>query len=189
MCIEEFGIILRARSLAWSLYEQVKRVKLAKERKIVMRNKLLMGLMVIALLGVAGWSQFPQTESAQDVTPQEIVADFYNWYLEYVNAGRGDIAEMRNPLVDGAYRTCGYLTGTFIQEIDETLASFDKGGFDPLLLAQDIPESVEAGETVMVGDEASVVIQMFWSGNPTPTERTVTVKQVDGQWKIADITF
>jgi len=158
-----------------------------------MKNKLLMGLMIVALLGVVGWAQFPQTESTQDVKavvpPQEVVADFYNWYLEYVNAGRGDMAGMRNPLVDGAYRTCGYLTGTFVQEIDETLASFDKGGFDPLLLAQDIPESVDAGETVIVGDEASVVIQMFWSGNPTPTERTVTVKQVDGQWKIADITF
>jgi len=158
-----------------------------------MRNKLLMGLIVVALLGVAGWTQLPQTASAQDVQavvpPQEVVADFYDWYLEYVNAGRGDMAGMRNPLVDGAYRTCGYLTEAFVQEIDETLASFDKGGFDPFLLAQDIPESVDLGETVMVSDEANVVIQMFWSGNPTPTERTVTVKQVDGQWKIAGITF
>jgi hypothetical protein len=62
---------------------------------------------------------------------------FYTWYLGYI----GDPAteQFRNPLVDGAYRESGFLTAAFIDKVDETIAGFDQGGFDPFLLAQDIP--------------------------------------------------
>jgi hypothetical protein len=95
---------------------------------------------------------------------------------------------MRNPLVDGAYRDSGYLTGGFVDEIERTLASFDKGGFDPILLAQDVPERVETGEVTVSGDQVSVKVQMFWSNNPTPTERSVSLVLEDGDWKIDGIS-
>ena len=112
--------------------------------------------------------------------PARVVSDFYSWYLGYIRGEEG----LRNPLVDGAYRDCGYLTDRFVDEIERTLASFDKGGFDPILMAQDVPERVEAGEAAVTSDEASVTVQMFWGNNPTPSERTVKLVLVDGGWKI-----
>jgi hypothetical protein len=34
-----------------------------------------------------------------------------------------------------------------------------------------------------------VVVEMFWGGNPTPSERIVTLKMVKGQWKITGVDF
>jgi len=119
------------------------------------------------------------------LAPETVVSSFYGWYLWYARGGE----EMRNPLVDGAYRDCGYLTDRFVGEIERTLASFDKGGFDPILMAQDVPERVEAGEAAVTGDEASVTVQMFWGNNPTPNERTVKLVLVDGGWKIDAIAL
>lgn len=120
-----------------------------------------------------------------EVAPAQVVTNFYDWYLGYIRGEEG----LRNPLVDGAYRDCGYLTGGFIDEIDQTLASFDKGGFDPILMAQDVPERVEVGEATVTGNQASVKIHMFWGNNPTPSERTVNLVLVDGGWKIDSISL
>jgi len=114
------------------------------------------------------------------LAPDTVVRNFYGWYLWYARGGQ----EMRNPLVDGAYRDSGYLTGRFADEIEQTLASFDQGGFDPLLMAQDFPERVEVVEAASAGDRASVKVQMFWGNNPTPSERSVTLVLTDEGWKI-----
>ena len=119
------------------------------------------------------------------LAPEVVVSNFYDWYLWYARGGE----EMRNPLVDGAYRDCGALTDRFADEIERTLASFDKGGFDPILMAQDVPERVEVIEIAVTGDEAGVKVQMFWGNNPTPSERTVTLVLVDGNWKIDAIAI
>jgi hypothetical protein len=79
---------------------------------------------------------------------------FYTWYLGYI--GDPTTLQFRNPLVDGAYRESGFLTAAFIEKVDETIAGFDQGGFDPFLLAQDIPTafSVDPGcieDTAIVG--------------------------------------
>ncbi|MBN1976538.1 MAG: DUF3828 domain-containing protein [Anaerolineae bacterium] len=119
------------------------------------------------------------------LAPEMVVSSFYDWYLWYAR-GSG---EMRNPLVDGAYRDCGALTDRFADEIERTLASFDKGGCDPILLAQDVPERVEVVEAAITGDGASVRAHMFWANNPTPGERIVTLVLVDGNWKIDAIAL
>ena len=124
------------------------------------------------------------------MSPEQVVQGFYDWYLGYI----GDPAsgEMRNPLVDGAYRSSEYLTGEFIQKVDEIVASFDdRGGYDPFLCAQDIPRSFAVDDAVVVGGEASVVVHEIW--NPgTECESVhdveVTLRMVDGVWKIADVT-
>jgi hypothetical protein len=86
------------------------------------------------------------------------VKAFYTWYLAYIGGQNG--AERRNPLVDGAYRQSPLLTPAYIAQVDETLASFDKGGFDPILLAQDVPQgfTVEPGPAA---DQALVTFMFF----------------------------
>lgn len=117
--------------------------------------------------------------------PDLVVRLFYGWYLRYIDRD----GDMRNPLVDGAYRDSRYLSEAFVEEIDETLASFDRSGFDPLLLAQDIPVRIEVGGMEVSGREARVMVEMFWGGNPTPSQRVVELRLMDGQWMIEGVSF
>jgi hypothetical protein len=122
--------------------------------------------------------------NAVDPTPEVVVGGFYDRYLAYIDRDGG---AMRNPLVDGFYRECPELSDQFIASVDEALAS----GFraDPILLAQDIPVEVVAGRADPRGDEARVVVEMYWGGNPEPSKRNVTVQRTDGRWQISDVAL
>ena len=109
-------------------------------------------------------------------SPEGVVQGFYAWYLDY--------AESRNPLADGAYRSHMLLTERFITEVDELLASFDKGGYDPFLCAQDIPASFAVTEVTVTGQKASIVVETSFAGHRLGVE----LKQLDGHWRIDDIT-
>jgi len=113
-----------------------------------------------------------------EVSPEEVVSRFYRWYIGYPG----------NPLADQEYRTSPYLAESFIQKVDETLASLAGGGYDPILLAQDIPESFAVDNAVISDNEASAIVHLHWSGNPLPSDRKIALKRIDGQWKISDIS-
>lgn len=147
-----------------------------------MKGKLVMAaLAVVTGVMILG---FIPARATDTMAPDDVVTEFYGGYLDYI--GEGEMR--RNPLVDRAYRSSEFLSEDFIAEIDELLAS-NQLFFDPILLAQDVPVKVEAGETTVSGGEVSVVVAMFWGGNPTPSERIVTLKMVDGEWKIAGVDF
>ena len=113
--------------------------------------------------------------------PEQAVEGFYGWYLEYVGVqGSG---QMRNPLADGAYRSSPYLTPGAIQKVDRIVASFDKGGYDPFLCAQDVPASYALDQVVVSGEEASVVVHTSFEGHTF----TVELQQVGGRWAISDV--
>ncbi|MGD8854946.1 MAG: DUF3828 domain-containing protein [Chloroflexota bacterium] len=99
---------------------------------------------------------------------------FYTWYLGTIGGQNG--ADRRNPLVDGAYRQSPFLTEALISQVDETLASFDKGGFDPILMAQDVPQgfTVEPGQT----ENEALVTFMFFGEDGQPY----------GQWRLVVTT-
>jgi hypothetical protein len=110
------------------------------------------------------------------MTPEQVVESFYWWYAGYPG----------NPLADGAYRSSGNLTGEFIQKIDEIVASFDRGGYDPFLCAQDVPEEFTLDEPATVSeDKASLVVHTSFEGHVF----TVELRQVDGcgRWQISDV--
>jgi hypothetical protein len=113
------------------------------------------------------------------LSPQEVAARFYRWCIGYPG----------NPLIDKEYRNSPYLAESFIQKVDETLASFDRGGADPFLLAQDIPEQFTVDETTVSGDRASVALSFYWGGNPTPSPRQVHFELIDGAWKIVGVSI
>jgi spore germination protein GerM len=87
--------------------------------------------------------------------PAQVVTDFYSWYLAYDG----------NPLTDEAYKDRPELCDDYEQQIEETLASFDNGGFDPFLCAQDVPEEFAVGNAQIDGVKASVDLeQSFITG-------------------------
>ncbi len=106
--------------------------------------------------------------------------NFYRWYIDYPG----------NVLVDGAHRSSEYLTEEFVQQVDETIASFDKGGYDPFLCAQDVPGDLAFDRAIVSEEKASVVVHEIWNPGTsyeTRTEVTIALQMADGKWKIADI--
>jgi hypothetical protein len=53
--------------------------------------------------------------------------------------------------VDQAYHHHPLLAESLIKQVDETVAGFEGGGFDPFLLAQDIPQNFSVDPGVMAG--------------------------------------
>ncbi len=133
---------------------------------------LALGVLTAIALTGCGWMS-PEPE----LTPQEVVSKFYRWYIGYPG----------NPLVDREYRQSPYLAESFIQDVDEIAES----GFmaDPILLAQDIPERFTVDEADVSGDSATVVVSLYWGGNPTPTDRRIDLCLIDGEWKITDVSM
>jgi hypothetical protein len=125
-------------------------------------------------------------DAADDAAPEEVVTAFYAWYLDYIGQPGSDA--MRNPLVDGAYQTSPHLSAAFKAQVAETIAGFDRGGFDPILLAQDVPVRFEVQNALVEGAAATVDALLYWGGNPDPSLRTVHLRQENGRWLIDNVT-
>jgi hypothetical protein len=124
----------------------------------------------------------PISEPPKATTPEEAVRGFYDWYLAS-SAYDEEAGTRLNPLADGRYRSSEYLAEEFVQKVDGIVASFDKGGYDPILCAQDLPESFTLDEVVLSGDTARLVVHTSFEGHMF----TVELQQVTGQWKISDV--
>jgi hypothetical protein len=125
----------------------------------------------------------PQPPAAQAVLPEQVVKEFFEWYLHYIN-------EVGNPLVDKAYQTNVYLAPDLVQQVDELVASFEQGGYDPFLCAQDVPGELQVGQALLEGDSASVPVLQIWNPETQhPVQRTLTVQlqPLDGEWRIRDV--
>jgi hypothetical protein len=113
--------------------------------------------------------------------PEDTVKDFYRWYTHYNG----------NVMVDGVYRDSAYLMPEVVQKVDDILASFTHGGYDPFLCAQDIPQAFEVGRAVVDGDEATVTAHGIWNPDTEYVNRNdilVKLVKVDGVWKISDLS-
>jgi hypothetical protein len=114
-------------------------------------------------------------------SPEGTAKAFYTWYLAYIGDRFSD--EMRNPLVDGAYRESGFLSADYIQELDELIT----GGIpaDPILMAQDIPQDFSVDPGAEVGT-AFVHLQF---GQDSVRHLKVSMIEELGSWKITGITL
>ncbi len=119
-------------------------------------------------------------------TPAGVTEAFYRWYLDEI--GQTGTETMRNPLVEGSYKESPYLSDRFVASVEETLASFEQGAYDPILLAQDVPVSIEVQPAELVGDEATIVVLRYWGGNPDPTPMQVHLVRQDDRWLIDAVT-
>jgi hypothetical protein len=109
--------------------------------------------------------------------PEEVVTDFYRWLLGYPG----------NPLVDRAYRASDRLAPFFVADVDRLLDGPSKGGFDPFLLAHNIPESIEVGDAQIVGNLAKVPTLQRYAGDPVMRLVEVELMAIDGAWKIVGV--
>jgi len=125
----------------------------------------------------------PNSSRSSGADPAAVAQSFYSWFLEYGQT-------QGNPLVNKAYRSSDLLDEQFVQQVDRLLDSFVGGGYDPFLCAQDFPATLEVGEAMVSGAEASVIVHETWNpGTQYELVREVTVKlrEVEGQWRIVDV--
>jgi hypothetical protein len=146
-----------------------------------MKVKLFSIVGTLTLLGIllAGCS----TASAQGTdSPEKVVHTFYSWYLD--NLGYDvEKDEFRNPLQDGSYKEQNSLTQEFIKHIEEMKA--DGLSADPLLCAQDVPQSFSIKEVDLspMGEEARVSVETSFEDH----EFQVYLQKLSGEWKIAGV--
>ena len=110
--------------------------------------------------------------------PGAVVQTFYEWYLA-CTSGR----ERRNPLAEGLLETTGCLSRDLVAHLQETVASYDRGGADPILCAQDVPSSVTVLETQIDADQAQVLLGTSFQGHVL----RIGLEQREGWWQIVDI--
>jgi len=126
-------------------------------------------------------SEISLSPEEQNAEAMKTVEDFYSWYLSYPG----------NVVADGAHRSSEYLTGSFVEQVDELVASFTQGGYDPFLCAQDRPGEVRVDEQVTrSGDEATILVREAWNPGTEyemTTDVVVELEMADGVWKISNI--
>lgn len=135
-----------------------------------------------AYSGAKQYAENAEVNAKPLAEPEEVVDAFYADYLGSI----GDLASGTgsSPLADGTYRDSIYLTESFVEHIDDLLTDMDRGGYDPFLCAQDIPEGYQSQGTFQRGGVASVVLNSSFPGH-----WLIVDLQVDGDsWKISDIT-
>jgi hypothetical protein len=109
------------------------------------------------------------------LTAEQTARAFYDLYLE--------ASQRRNMLVEGAYRHLPFLAPEFVEKVDGIIASFEMGGYDPFLCAQDIPTEVMVGEAEIVGGVARVEVTSSF------VDHGFAVELTEGPmgWQIVDI--
>ncbi len=107
-------------------------------------------------------------------TPEQAVNNFYQEWINHDG----------NPMVDKIYSDNPLVTASLSQQIDSILASFDKGGYDPVLCAQDKPQNFSLGQVTIDGNNASVVLTENFGGS----EKSIIVSlKKDFDWQIDNI--
>ena len=137
-------------------------------------KKLLLVLVVVILGGIIFYVTKNTTEEVQ--TPHTVVQEFYNEWIE----------QKGSALLDETYKNDDRLTSTLIQEIEGMRSSFENGGYDPILCAQDFPNSFSLDTASTDNNQSTAYVAMDFGGNI----QTVTVGLIlDSQtWKINSIT-
>jgi hypothetical protein len=103
----------------------------------------------------------PPQPAGEDVAdPGAVVAAFYAWYLDYDG----------NVLADRAYHAAPEVSADLAQDVDALLASFDKGGYDPFLCAQDVPGEVVASSMTVSSDSATALMRTDLAGHTFAVE-------------------
>ena len=76
-----------------------------------------------------------------------------------------------------------YLAESFINKVDDVLLSSSPGGFDPILCAQDVPQSYSLDGVVQEGDHARVNMSSSFLDHAF----TVVLQHADQRWLISDV--
>ncbi len=120
----------------------------------------------------------PALRRPEGMTPEQVTEAFYGWYLQQVS---GPVRS--NPVADGSYKAVPYLDAAFVRQVEQAVASFVGGGYDPFLCAQDVPKSASVGPATVSGERATTVVSTSFPGHAFE----VTLTLGGGAWRISGI--
>lgn len=142
-----------------------------------MKKHILSSFLVVIIasgLIIAGAYAYKEI-SPKKMTPAQVTLAFYEDWLDYET----------NPLSDKVYQDSPYLTSSLKEEIDQVVASFEYGAFDPVLCAQEKPDQVQVLDTTIQENQAVVLIENSYSGSGKLIE--VELINDSKNWKINKI--
>lgn len=140
-----------------------------------MKNKTQIGFLIILAAAIFGalafviWPALNLDDRQVSSQPDQVVQDFYGWYLSYEG----------NPLVDGAYRASEHLSPDFISFLDDFTGQ-EGMAYDPVLCAQDVPSDISTSPAEVQEGEASVKVSTSFANHSF----TVELVQTNGDWLI-----
>lgn len=137
-----------------------------KKNFIILILVLVLGLLVV-LLGV-----FIKNRNND---PLVVTKNFYN---EWINTDKYSLDSQN-------YDNISVWTNNFKDKVQSIVGSFEKGGYDPILCAQDKPENFNVDLLEQQEGSTKVLVTQFFSGQPKTVE--VILKKVGGQWLIDDV--
>lgn len=112
------------------------------------------------------------SDTVSGLSPYPVVNTFYNWYLKQ---DEGIEAYKKSPLLSDGYKL----------KVNGILSGFKSGGYDPILMAQNKPDSFILKNPVVEGDTARVqVIENFGEDK---NSLMVALQKQKGKWIITDI--
>ena len=122
---------------------------------------VILSLLALVLSACSGSALAPGQAAEQ--TPVEVVESFYGWYLD--NLGYDPATgEFRKP-EESDYSLRPEVSEELIARRAEIIASFEGGGYDPLLCAQDVPTEIRAELVEASGQEALVAIETSFANH------------------------
>ena len=144
-----------------------------------MYNVLIAAVVAIAIIvGTYAALQYMgsnRTDNQTMNTPEQAVNEFYSMWINHEG----------NPMMDGVYQNNPLITKALSQRIDEIIAGFDMGGYDPVLCAQDKPQSYTIESVELNNDQATILLSLDFYGSPRP----ILVALInDGSWKLDNIS-
>lgn len=143
-----------------------------EKRNTFTKTALTVLLATAAIVG----STYAYRSLNTSLDPLETTEKFYQEWLNHAGS----------PLADKLYQDHALLSADFEDKIDEIVAGFDKGGFDPVLLAQDKPQTLTF-ELSRQSEIGSVVIGEADFGGSQRILK-IDLSNEDGQWQIDNIS-
>lgn len=139
-----------------------------------MKYKTYIGFLIILVPAVFSafafviWPAMSFNDRQGNSQPEQVVQDFYAWYLDYAG----------NPLEDRAYRNSKQLSPDFIQFLDDFIQSEMQN--DLVLCAHDVPAGISTFPAQVAGDKATVSVSTSFANHSFFVE----LVQVNGDWLI-----
>lgn len=126
--------------------------------------------------------QITGVSEGENALVSRVVEAFYRQYIDFA-------LQRDHPLVSGAYQTMPTLSDELIARLDSLIAEGPLLA-DPILCAQDVPDSFGLRDVDVIGSRAEVIFVSLWPTGPNETMEApgvqVSLNKVDGTWQISE---
>ena len=131
---------------------------------------------IIASAVIIGGAYAIKNKWYSQENPGLTVLNFYEQWVKHEN----------NPLEDRIYQDHPAIAKEFENRLDQILDEFERGAYDPILCAQEKPQSIEIKDIKKITEnQAQIILTADYFGDKK--DLTIDLKKENGNWQIIDI--